>query len=121
MAQVTWNGPAVAAAIRRAVERTTQQTGAALETETKRELDRLVYSAPPARSGYRRTGNLAASVRHRLVAANEVRVEATAEYAAYVHEGTRHTPPRPFLANAVQRERARILDRLTANLRKELA
>lgn len=120
MTRLEWNSTAAQAAIARAVEATIRQTGAVVEAETKRELDRLVYSAPPARSGYRRTGNLIASVRHRVVAPNEVRIEVTAEYAAYVHEGTRHTQPRPFLANAAQTDRPRLIDRLAANLRKEL-
>ncbi|SNR38660.1 hypothetical protein [Blastococcus mobilis] len=81
---------------------------AAVEGFAKIELDELVYSQPPAPSGYVRTGHLLNSVGHRLTGPTEGEVFASAEYAVHVHEGSVHnTPAKPFLVNALRREKRR--------------
>ncbi|WP_164700853.1 hypothetical protein [Modestobacter sp. KNN46-3] len=84
------------------------ESTAAVEGFAKIELDELVYSQPPAPSGYVRTGQLINSVGHRLTGPTEGEVFASAEYAVYVHEGSVHNDPaKPFLYNALRREQRR--------------
>lgn len=112
MTSVTYkdtSGP-VEARIRAAIARTMGETAAALEAEAKGQAQRLIYATPESAS-YRRTGNLMNSITHSFTE-DSATVTAGAEYAIYVHEGTRHMTPRPFLVNAAKAEFPRIAERL---------
>lgn len=77
-----------------------------LERATKRELQTLVYDTPES-PNYRRTGNLINSVTHRVTSDN-AQVNVGAQYAWHVHEGNQYVGPRPFLANAVKRQKRKL-------------
>lgn len=104
--------------IREAAQGWVAETAAAVEAETKNQLDVLIYRTPER--GYRRTGNLRNSVRHKLVSRNVAEVQAHAEYARAVHEGTSRMGPRPYMANALKRDAPRMAERLARQIQRRV-
>lgn len=94
--------PRVYASIATGINKWVRDTTAQVELETVKELNRLVYDTPESPT-YKRTGNLRKSVTKHYPSETEGIVQAQIDYAIYVHEGTPHMPPRPYMRNAVEK------------------
>lgn len=92
--------------ISRLENRLKKEAGTDMARRAEAWADRLIYDTPPS-PNYVRTGNLRRSIGSEEVG-DVVEVYAEAEYAEYVHEGTRHMAPRPFLARAAADEEERL-------------
>lgn len=55
------------------------------------------------------TGFLRNSIVSKMTGLHTAEVNVGAEYGAYVNFGTRHTSPRPFMTDAVEKERPRFI------------
>lgn len=64
------------------------------------QLARTAWGLAPVATGYPRSGLLRSSIVVNPTRGPAVFVKAWASYATFVHEGTRHTPARPFLTRA---------------------
>lgn len=82
------------------------ESTAAVEGQAKDNLGVMVYDTPPS-PDYQRTGHLLNSLGHEMRDDLNGEVFDTADYAIYVHEGTRHMHPRPFLHDALLWEQRR--------------
>lgn len=110
--RVLKNGSAAAARLNsQQLQQLVAATTAAVEGQAKQHLQAMVYDQPPAPSGYVRTGNLMGSVGSEVQPNGDGIVFATAEYATYVHEGTVHVSPRPFLHQALEDEDKKVAAR----------
>ena len=94
-----------------------------MEAEGKKTVTEMVYQSPPAASGYKRTGYLRNSIMSESRGLMG-KVEAFADYAIYVHEGTRFMRGRPFFDKAVERQLKvlpkELAKKLDINIEKEL-
>lgn len=149
MAKLTFSA-AVAGWARRvdgAIEAVFKESVQELVEQADALLTQMVYEAPPAPSGYKRTGFLRSSVKvstasmplanrpqgtpdNGYMAEIEVQIAGaelgetlyigwTAEYAGFVHYGANGTPPKPWVSLVAQRWQA-IVDAKTAELRGRL-
>ena len=118
------NSSIVKSAFEEAVSKALEAIGQAGEKNAKKEITKAVYDQSPAKSGYKRTGNLRNSLTH-ASDGEFAYIGTNVEYAPYVELGTgkyvqggRQTPwkykdekgwhvtsgmpPRPFLKPAVE-------------------
>lgn len=99
MARVTVT-PGIAARIRAQIDsplaRDMLKRGIRVETAAKR---RISHSPRRIDTGRLRASIIALPIRHGKLPA--VRVGSGVEYAFYVHEGTRHMAPNPYLRDAL--------------------
>jgi HK97 gp10 family phage protein len=104
-------------ALDRAIKFSLDRIAASIEAESKKQLQSMIYGRKESEN-YNRTGNLINSVSHKRTGALEVEVSADAEYAIYVHEGTRNNSPKPFMANALKRVEKQLEEITDLGLRK---
>ena len=96
-----WDGPKAEDALARVKQAVIEEAAASIEAGAKRQAVSMIYQQPESPT-YKRTGNLLNSIAHDVTQGEGV-VWAGAEYAPYVHEGTRHVAARPFLREAFDR------------------
>ena len=93
------------------------EIGIKAEENVKREATTLIYDAPPAKSGYRRTGTLRNSITHDSTD-DTAFVGCNVEYAPYVEYGTSKMPARPFIKNGVNNYQDQYAQILKKNMEK---
>jgi HK97 gp10 family phage protein len=84
------------------------KTAFTLERGGKLSSTEMIYMQPPSKSGYKRSGNLRASIRVHGLKPMSASIGPSADYAIFVHEGTRFMRARPFMDAALDAESANI-------------
>ena len=111
------NRLACEAALSEALDNAVTEVSELIEREAMRQLGSLIYETPESPS-YKRTGHLKRSLRQKKTGHQKAKVENDAEYAVFVHEGTRRMSPRPFLENSRRRIVPKIPDVVADALKK---